>query len=199
MLAPPWPSPSLERILPTPVLALLAGAHRRALAAARGRVLDLSPAGLSARPGPDVGQLIRLAVPPEGAGGADRALVDVLAGEPFDTVISVLHLAGVDDARRRLAALRAVLHPSGHLSAVEPYRRVGWRGAVAGASMPLVRASTGLRIDHPVPALVRAAGFTIVSIERKTMPGLWVPFRSVVELTAVPSGASARPTRASRP
>jgi hypothetical protein len=58
--------------------------------------------------------------------------------------------------------------------------------------MPLVRASTGLRIDHPVPALVRASGFTITSIERKSMPALWVPFRSVVELTAVLSSTAGR-------
>jgi SAM-dependent methyltransferase len=131
------------------------------------------------------------------AGCAERAIADLAelataAPHPAPTdgyaaVLSVVHLARLDDPVDALVRARRALCPGGRLLLLEPNRRTGWRGIAADLATPLLRLATGLRADLPVPALVREAGFTITSVERTTMPTPVAPLRSFVRLVAVPT------------
>ena len=50
----------------------------------------------------------------------------------------------------------------------------------------MVRALTGVRVDLPVPVLVRNAGFVIATIERVTMPTPIAPLRSFCLVVTCP-------------
>ena len=103
-------------------------------------------------------------------------------------VVGVLALAATDDPAALLERARADLAPGGRLLLFEPYRPAGWAGRFARRTAPLVRACTGLRTDHPVPALVRRAGFVIATIERVTMPTPIAPLRSFCLVVTCPVG-----------
>jgi hypothetical protein len=107
-------------------------------------------------------------------------------GSAAGSVVGVLALATADDPAALLRRARAALAPGGRLLLFEPYRRAGWAGVATRWSAPLVRALTGLRVDLPVPALVREAGFVIATIERVTMPTPIAPLRSFCVVVTCP-------------
>jgi SAM-dependent methyltransferase len=202
--APPRPGqPDWLRLttLPLAVRAFLASAHRRAMEGAQGRVLDLAPAGLGSHVGPAVRELLRPGAPSATGrgGGHDPSVEELLDDGPYDTIVSVLALAEVSDAYGRLLQIRRALRPDGRLALADPYRRTGWRGTLTSASAPFMAAWSGLHVDHPVPALVRAAGFAIVSVERKTATTLVPSLRSIVELTALRPAADGTDRVGGRP
>jgi SAM-dependent methyltransferase len=174
------------RALPPVTRAVLREQRRRLLARAEGRVLDLSD-------GPDDRLL----------GRADevvqaRSAVDLLAearaagaDDPtFDAVVSVLHLATIADLPTELAAIHRVLAPGGRLLFLEPIRQAGWSGRLQSAASPVVRATSGWRVDRDLPLAIRANLFSIVDIERITMPAIVWPVRAFALGSAMPAFGS---------
>ena len=145
------------------------GRRRRAILAAvgdRGRVLDLDD--------------------PAFAGLIDgTAEGDPEDGVAFDLIVSTGRLVGAPDLLWTLRALVARLAPHGELVAVEPVGRSGTIGLLAaslGACLPGV---DGLHLSRDVPATVRAAGLTVVDVERFVVPTWLWPLRHVVQLRAI--------------
>jgi hypothetical protein len=174
---------------PGEVRAEVAARHGAALEAASGRVLDL-------------------------AEHRDRQVVtDTLAGHPvpapFDVVVSPGALVMWADLPAAVAAIVSLLAPAvpaepeagverrdaGRLVAIEPLGRPGWRGLVTGTLATVVaggRPLAGQHLNRDLPPVLRAAGLTICSIERFTMPTpTWI-LRRFVDVTAMPIGAGER-------
>jgi SAM-dependent methyltransferase len=108
--------------------------------------------------------------------------------ERFDTALCVLRLAVEDHPADVLGAVAKALRPDGRLLLIEPYRRPRWNGRVTDLAAPWVRSTVGLRVNHPVPALLRQAGFVVASIERFTMPTVVAPLRSFCQVIALAPG-----------
>lgn len=108
--------------------------------------------------------------------------------ERFDTVMCVLRLATEDHPADVLEAVAKVLRPDGRLLVLEPYRRPRWPGLVADLVAPWVRSTTGLVVNHPVPALVRGAGLVPASVQRFILPTLLAPLRSFCQVVALAPG-----------
>lgn len=106
-----------------------------------------------------------------------EAAAPAVPGETYRAVVAVGRLSTHPDPAAWLAACFGLLHPNGRLLIVEPYRRPGLFGRVQAVAAPTVARRFGYRIDLPVPALVRAAGFVIATVERFTMPTHLVPLR----------------------
>ncbi len=122
---------------------------------------------------------------------ADLVAVDRVAElAPGTTVVGVVVLARSAEPAALLARVAAVLPPDGRLALLEPLRRAGMAGRLQALAAPGVHRAAGLRPGHPVPALVRAAGLVIASIERFTMPTPVVPLRPFVQLEAIPAPAT---------
>ena len=103
----------------------------------------------------------------------------------FD-VLGVASLATTADPAAVLRRARAAMGPDGRLLLFEPYRRARWWGTLTDVVAPLVRRLTGLKVNLPVAALVREAGFTIGTIERVAMPTSIVPLRSFCLIVGYP-------------
>jgi len=115
------------------------------------------------------------------------------AGLPaaFD-VVGVASLAAAADPAAMLARVRAAMGPDGRLLLFEPYRRARWSGTLTDVVAPLVRRLTGFKVNLPVAALVREAGFVIGTIERVAMPSSIGPswsFCRIVAYPVAPNGA----------
>ncbi|MFN0092508.1 MAG: methyltransferase domain-containing protein [Acidimicrobiales bacterium] len=187
----------MTALAPPPVsaTAALAARRRRLAGEARGRVLDLGGYEHQ-RGGYRPGEVHEVVAWDAGPPRLDLTeawplrlvaeLDDAAALGPFDTVVSVLAVARAADPARLLDAAARALHPAGRLLLLEPSVRPGWRGALARRLAPRVARRSGLWVDRNVPALVRAAGLQIVSVERIDMPTLATPFRPFVEAVAVP-------------
>ena len=160
------------RALPPVARAVLREQRRRLLALAAGRVLDLGDAAADLRGRPGVDEVIT----------ADSATS--AAGETFDTIVSVLHLAAIDDLPRELAAIVERLRPTGKLLFLEPVRQPGWSGRAQAMMSPVVRMASGWRVDRDLPLAIRSNGLTIVSVDRITMPAVVWPVRAFVHGTA---------------
>ncbi len=106
---------------------------------------------------------------------------------PPTLVMSVAALAADPAPAEALERAVAAAGAHGVLVALEPYRPPGLRGWLADRAAGAVRARYGVRVDLPVPALVREAGFVISSIERFTMPTRVLPLRPFVEIVARPA------------
>jgi hypothetical protein len=128
---------------------------------------------------------------------------------PFDSVVTILHLAALAEPLDRLRRLGGLLGPDGRLLLFEPLRRPGWRGRAADAvrlarrpgrpRRPGRGSPVGLRpIAHPLPALVRRAGLVPTSVERITMPSPLPPMRWCVRLVAVAAPAGREDAPAGR-
>lgn len=89
----------------------------------------------------------------------------------FDTVVSTLVLCGVDDQARALREIRRVLEPGGCFLFLEHVRsddpklarfqdRINW----------LNRFIVGCDCNRRTLATIEAAGFTVSSLEQKTLP-----------------------------
>ena len=182
-MAPLTPFPSgVLRALPPVARAVFREQRRRLLSRATGRVLDL---GDGTEP-----SLLAKASEVVRAPTAERAETADAAGE-FDAVVSVLHLAAVDDLPTELAAVRRLLTPEGRLLFLEPVRQPGFGERLRSAAGPLVRLASGWRVDRDIPLAIRSNHLTIVDIERITMPPIVWPVRAFV------LGAAMRPPRRS--
>jgi ubiquinone/menaquinone biosynthesis C-methylase UbiE len=164
-------------------LAELAGvrAHRtRALAAARGRVVELGagtglnlrhyPRGLDALllVEPDPAMRRRLARRVR-ASGMDAQILDAgaerlpLADDSVDTVVSTFVLCTVDDPQRALNEIHRVLRPGGELLFVEHVRArssrlARWQDRL---SEPWRRFACGCRCNRATTELMRACDFEV--------------------------------------
>ena len=128
------------------------GDRLRRAAARHGVVLDLVPGSAHALPFPDASA---------------------------DAVVSTLVLCSVPDPARALAEARRVLRPGGRFVFVEHVAAAD--GSRLRRAQSLLRAPWGLvadgcRPDRDTEALVRAAGFSHVAVERFRLPlGLVAP------------------------
>ena len=173
MAGPTTPRSPLLRLLPPQVQAELRERRRRLLSGARGRVYDLAGAEAHLQLYGDVDEVV-LSVGTD-LGGA------VAAGERYDTVVSVMHLARLADPGLVLAQAREVLVPDGEILFLEPVRQPGWVGTGQRLARPGVRALTGWWLDHDLASDIRAAGFTITDIERIPMPPYVWPVRAFAQ------------------
>jgi SAM-dependent methyltransferase len=185
---PTFPSGVL-RALPPVARAVLREHRRRLLHRASGRVLDLGD-GTE----PDLldraDEVVRA-----------RSAVSALLGEAkgaddpsgtFDTIVSVLHLATVDDLPAELNAVRQLLAADGRLLFLEPVRDPGFGERLRAAASPVVRLVSGWQVDRDIPLAIRSNHLTIVDIERINMPPIVWPIRTFV-LGAAQSRAADRP------
>jgi ubiquinone/menaquinone biosynthesis C-methylase UbiE len=184
-----------RRILPRLVdLAMrsrqLAPYRRRAIVAARGRVLEIGAGSgrnfalygsevenaCALDPSPE---LLRLARRRAAEAGVPVRLVrgsaELLpfAAASFDTVVTTWTLCSIPDPARALAEARRVLRPGGHLVFVEhglaPQPGVArWQRRLTPYWRPL---AGGCHLDRPIDDLVRAAGFRIDGIATEYAPG----------------------------
>lgn len=174
---PTFPSGVL-RALPPVARAVLREQRRRLLQRATGRVLDLGDG-----------------TEPELLGRADevvraRSAASVALGQApgeehagegsFDSIVSVLHLAAVEDLDTEVAAVRRLLAPDGRLLFLEPVREPGFGHRLRSAASPMVRLVSGWEIDRDVPYAIRSNHLIIVDIERITMPPVVWPIRTFV-------------------
>lgn len=182
------------RALPPVARAVLREQRRRLLRRATGRVLDLGD-GTE----PDLLDRADDVV-------ASRSAVSALLGEAkgdadpvgtFDAVVSVLHLATVEDLPAELNAVRQLLAPEGRLLFLEPVRDPGFGGRLRSAASPVVRLVSGWHVDRDLPLAIRSNHLTIVDIERINMPPVVWPIRTFVlgaaQRRAVPPSKEAPP------
>jgi len=90
----------------------------------------------------------------------------------FDTVVSTLVLCTVSDQARALREVRRVLKPGGHLLFIEHVRseepRVAkWQDRLNGLNRIVAH---GCNCNRSTIDAIRAAGFTITSLERGQLP-----------------------------
>ncbi len=179
---PAFPSGVL-RALPPVARAVLREQRRRLLRRATGRVLDLGD-GTE----PDLldraDEVVRA-----------RSAVSALLGEArgasdpagtYDTIVSVLHLATVEDLPAELNAVRQLLAPEGRLLFLEPVREPGFGERLRSAASPVVRLVSGWRVDRDLPLAIRSNHLSIVDIERINMPPIVWPIRTFVLGAAQP-------------
>ncbi len=133
------------------------------LAMAAGRVLDLDTPGA-----------LTLV---EAAAGGDGVADD----ERYDTIISTCRLITVPDLLRATTGLARLLAAGGDLHLIEPVNRPGPVGLITSSAGALLPAVAGLHLARDVPAAVRAAGLTMVDLDRFTIPTPVWPLRRFVQ------------------
>lgn len=118
-------------------------------------------------------------------------LVDAAAGsdgvaddERYDTIICTCRLIEVPDLLRATTGLARLLAVGGDLHLIEPVNRAGTVGLLASSAGAVLPAASGLHLARDVPAAVRAAGLTVVDIDRFTIPTLVWPLRRFIEARA---------------
>lgn len=174
----------------------LYGARKRALLAGLGRtVVEIGAGTGTSASYLDRGTRWRVVepngyVPADLKRAADRhgLALDLHAGTaealPFpdasaDAVVSTLVLCSVSDPARALAEVRRVLRPGGRFAFIEHVAAPS--GSILHLAQRALRAPWGLvadgcRPDRETEALVRAAGFASVEVERFRLPlGLVAP------------------------
>jgi len=95
-----------------------------------------------------------------------------LADAQFDTVVSTLVLCTVIDQARALRELRRLLKPGGRLLFIEHVRSdeprlAWWQDRLNGINRVV---ANGCNCNRSTVDAIRAAGFTITSLERHNMP-----------------------------
>lgn len=104
--------------------------------------------------------------------GLDAQVLDA-ADSSYDSALSTFTLCTIPDADQALHELRRVLRPGGMFHFLEhglspDERVVGWQHRLE----PLQeRAFAGCHLTRDVPALVSAAGFDVISVDRGYLPG----------------------------
>ncbi|HEY5153971.1 MAG TPA: hypothetical protein VIJ47_04500 [Acidimicrobiales bacterium] len=111
--------------------------------------------------------------------------VDSEDGAPFDLILSTGRLLGAPDLLWTLRALVARLASHGELVAVEPVGRSGTIGLLSASLGTCLPGVDGLQLSRDVPATVRAAGLTVVDLERFVVPTRLWPLRHFVQLRAI--------------
>ncbi|HET9601522.1 MAG TPA: methyltransferase domain-containing protein [Acidimicrobiales bacterium] len=187
-----YPAP-IERVMTPLDQALLRDRRRRLLRQARGRVLELGGAGgvnLEHYPAAAVTRVVVVGADAAGRSrlqrvAARRALEVELralddAGSGFDTIVAAFILSARSDLHEELRALAARLSDDGRLLFIDHSpRRPG--GLATELSRPLWRLTTeGFVPGRDLPAALRHAGFTILSLDRFGLPTLTLPLRSCV-------------------
>ena len=162
-----FPSGYLRALTPV-ARAGLREQRRRLLAQAEGRVLDLGETASDLHGRAAVAEVV-----------SRPSAIDA-GDEPYDTIVSVLHLAAVDDLPRELSAIVERLRPTGKLLFLEPVRQPGLSGRAQAMVSPVVRMASGWRVDRDLPLAIRSNGLTIVSVDRITMPAVVWPVRAFV-------------------
>ena len=155
-----------ERRFPKAIEGELRRRHAEALAAADGRVLDLS--------NPDARTILR-----------DTLDCGVLSGAAqWDIVISVAELIRFPDLAAAMNALDALLAPGGRLLAVEPVVRPGTLRVLSFAPWSVTRSVRGFHVGRDLTAAVRTTTLINDDIDRFTMPTAVAPLRHFVSLGA---------------
>ena len=118
-------------------------------------------------------------------------VVDGLDGisEPpgsFDTAVAVLWLAGVPEPHAALDRVASALAPRGRLVFLEPVVEPGVGRFGQAMLSPMLHRTAGWRVDRDVPALLRAADWSIIDLERIPMPRYLWPLHRLVEGRAHP-------------
>lgn len=189
----PFPSGVL-RALPPVARAVLREQRRRLLSRATGRVLDLGD-GTEPELLRGADEVVRARSAASVALG--QAPGDEHAGEAsFDSIVSVLHLAAVEDLDTEIAAMRRLLAPEGRLLFLEPVRAPGFGHRLRSAASPMVRLVSGWEIDRDVPFAIRSNHLIIVDVERINMPPVVWPIRTFVLGAATRRPADVAPSGA---
>ena len=155
-----------ERQFPKAVASELGRRHSAALAGAVGRVLDLSD--------PSARSVLVDAIDRRVEPGADEC----------DVVISVAELIRFPDLAAALAAIDALLSPSGRLLAVEPIVRPGTLRVLGFAPWTPTRSVRGFHVGRDLVAALRTTTLMNDDIDRFTLPTLVAPLRHFVSLGA---------------
>jgi hypothetical protein len=131
----------------------------------------------------------------DGAGDPRLARLAV-EGARFETVVSVFQLASSADLDVTLRSIRSVLADEGRLLFVEPGAQVGMSGRVQRLVAPPLGGVTGWRADRDIPMALRAAGLSVIDIQRHRVPTFQLWLRQVLEGAAhhaLAPGAGAEP------
>ena len=113
------------------------------------------------------------------AEGIDDAPFDP---ESFDTAVTTLTLCTVPDLDRALAAIARLLRPDGRLLFLEHVPGHGVQRLLQRAAGPAwPHLAGGCRLDRDIPAALRRTGFSVLELERFSMPTLVLPVRSAVQ------------------
>lgn len=167
-----------ERRFPAAVEAELSRRHERAMAAARGRILDLD----------DPGSRVLLAAAMDH--GPDRPVPPA-----WDAVVSVAQLVRFPDLGAALVAIDRLLLPAGRLFVVEPVARPGTLRMFVDAPFAVARSVRGFHIGRDVPAVLRTTTLVADDIERFSMRTSLPALRHFVSIEARrPDATSHRPT-----
>lgn len=107
-----------------------------------------------------------------------------LAGEQFDSIVSIIRTPLVPELQPWLADLRALLSASGQLLMIEPVGRAGVTGRMLTITSRMWSKGTGLHYDRDLPAELRSAGLSVPAIDRFDVLSLAAPMRPFVDLRA---------------
>jgi SAM-dependent methyltransferase len=100
----------------------------------------------------------------------------------FDTIVSTLTLCTVPDLDRALERIRTLLAPDGRLLFLEHVPGQGAQRLVQRAVGPVwPRLAGGCHLDRDIPAALRRTGFSVLDLERFTMPTFILPVRAAVQ------------------
>lgn len=193
-----------DRVMSAYELALLHGRRDALLARARGVVVDLgggAGAHFSSYRASQVERLVVLGaddlVRPTVVRKASDSLVPcAVVDDPseadlgpgsVDTIVSQFVLCAVPDPVATLQSLAVLLAPDGRLLFLEHLPAVGASVAARRAARPVLRViSPGCHQSRDLPAIIRSAGYTIIDLERFTVPTISLPLRSCATGVARP-------------
>jgi SAM-dependent methyltransferase len=100
----------------------------------------------------------------------------------FDTVVTTLTLCTVPDLDSALQRIATLLAPDGRLLFMEHVPGVGGQRMLQKALQPVwPRLAGGCNLDRDIPAALRRNGFTVLELERFSMPTLVLPVRAAVQ------------------
>lgn len=110
-------------------------------------------------------------LPVHAAPGVEALVLDIAGGLPFgdssfDVVLAsnLLEHFAPDDAARVVETVAKVLRPGGRFIAIQPNFRYAWRSYFDDYT------HRSVFTDVSLPALLRAAGFTILQVEPRFLP-----------------------------
>ena len=100
----------------------------------------------------------------------------------FDTVVTALTLCTVPDLDRALGAVARLLAPERRLLFLEHVPAHGPVRLFQRALQPVwPHVAAGCHLDRDIPAALRRTGFTVLDLERFSMPTFLLPIRAAVQ------------------